>query len=63
MSAEPVYVDKNFLVGVLEDLYQANHYVPEGPAVCPIEEAADEAYFRGKQAAYMCILDMLREGK
>ena len=63
MSAQPDYIDKNFLVGLLEDLLQANNYVPEEPAICPIQDAADEAYFRGKQAAYGCILDLLKENK
>ena len=62
-NAEPRYVDMNFVVGVLEDLIQANQYIPEEPAICPIEEAADEAYYRGKVAAYSCILDMLKENK
>ena len=62
-NAEPNYIDKNFVIGVLEDLYEANHYEPEEPAICPIQDAADEAYFRGKRAAYLCILEMLNEDK
>lgn len=59
-KAQPDYIDKNFLVGVVEDLLQANsNWVPEDGDVDP----CDEAYFRGKVAAYSCILDMLVEGK
>ena len=59
--AEPDYIDKNFLVGLLEDLLQANNYVPEEDE-CEYSDE-DHAYYRGKQAAYGCILDLLREGK